>query len=670
MDRNVFNKILTNVFCTVSLWKIPNNTQTLSVGSLECIYVNRNLGSLKLPQCLGATFDDIFTSDTPKTHLLKLSFEESLQAIQTIQIIQADATQRDDKVVEINTFEDLDNVITRIFMVDDKTVCCLVIDKGPELDLQNRVDFIADIGNEIRSPLNSIIAMTDLFIDTPLTSEQFDYIDTIRHNSYSLMSTVNDILDFTELVLHKIQLESKPCLLRKCIQSSIDIISSRLHDQHVDLAFSIDTDVPICISSDEYRLQQVIITIITNTVKYRNRNGKIRLYVKSRKAEYTSTDHNLTSEKVPAAHHEIEFGITDSVFGLSNIGTSLDRTLLDRIKTAQPKQYSCLPLGLGFTLVEYLVELFNGRFWIECPPTGGVTFYFTIMCSECAPVELPSDDQVDNTPIAFAGKTALLCDDDLDSRMAISTLLLKWKIQPILASSIKEALMYLQSTTELHAVFVDSAHSDYLEATIKKLRPTSIPIVVMNSASVNTKMPNHYYLPKPVKENHLLYICKQLFSKDLSSSTTTTNSDVKILLVDSVSSQEKVLKSTLLRLGYANVDVAYDGHEALRMFSTAVAQKPYDIVLLGDLKIPKMSGCELSAEISRWGEKHGIPAGAHSNIKPIILACATNVSRAEKSRQCKYINGFIPKPIFSNTLDRILQSMLNQRKDSKYISLA
>lgn len=636
MDSTVFNKILSNVSSTVSLWK-PSG------GSLECTYISRNLGSLKLPQCIGLSFEQIFNCEKcmpSKMQSLKSAFEEVLAA---------------NKTVEIDTFEDFNNVITRVFRIDtefvsSKTICCSVIDKEgirsrDESECKDRresesIRFIKSIGQEIRTPLNNIVAMTDLFIDTPLTTEQFEYIDTIRHCNYNLMSIVNDILDYTQLVSHKIVLQSEPFLLQQCIQNSIDISSSRLHEQDVDITFSVDPNVPSQIKSDEYRLSQIIITIITNTIKQKNRDGKIHLSVKG-VAPSASPINSVGTIK-------LEFNITDTGFGI-------DKQLMTKIKNAQPKR---CPLGLGFTIIEYLVELFHGHFWVECNGTTGSTFNFTIMTSE-APRSIINVSS--NSEIQFPNKTVLLIDEDATDRFEISTLLLKWKLQPIIASSIKEALIYLQSTTVFDAIFVDIANSVYCADTIRTLRLDKIPIVAMFQSNrtdqTDKKEQIRYYLQKPVKENRLLNICQQIFINSTEpierkdTSTNSINNEARILLVDSLSSQEKVLKSALRRLGYKNIDVAYDGGEALRMIESA--KEPYEIILLGDLKIPKKSGCDLSYDIRKW-------CYSTKTELPVILACATNVTRVEKSRQCKYIDGFIPKPIFSENLDIIIQTSVEK----------
>ena len=100
-------------------------------------------------------------------------------------------------------------------------------------------EILNNISQEIRGPLNGIIGMTDLLFDTPLSTTQFEYLDSIRQCSYSLMTLVNDINDFSRLINRKIKPNNKPFSLREIIESSYDIISFRAQEKKIDFTFSL-----------------------------------------------------------------------------------------------------------------------------------------------------------------------------------------------------------------------------------------------------------------------------------------------------------------------------------------------------------------------------------------------------------------------------------------------
>ena len=271
-------KILENLTCTMVLFKLLDH---VNIDDLSCVYVNRTLsmGTIKLgADSIGKTLGTLFPPSDVRNNELR-------------SIINDVVTKRDN---DVRSIDDI-----KVFICQDDSsrfpcssnLCLLFSDAYNPLSVivRSKNDFIANISHELRTPLNGIIGMSDLMIDTPLTQDQLEYIDTIRQCSYSLMSIINDILDFAKLESHKMVLEDVPFSLRECIDSSLDILMNKAKEKDIDLSFAIEPDVPAFIRGDFQRLRQIFVNLLSNAIKFTDttpgKQGKVTLSVKAKRLE-------------------------------------------------------------------------------------------------------------------------------------------------------------------------------------------------------------------------------------------------------------------------------------------------------------------------------------------------------------------------------------------------
>lgn len=502
--------------------------------------------------------------------------------------------------------------------------------------------FMANFSHEVRTPLNAIMGIVSLLLDTPLTEEQSNYVDMLKEAGYNLLRIVNDILDYSRLEVGKMMLINKVFYLKNCIESSHDVVLVKAAEKKIDMQYHIDTDVPDFVIGDIQRLRQILINLYYNAIKFTEENGKVITHV-SLHNELQKTDKTIV----------LKFQVTDTGIGIN----SKDRNKLFSSYNQLYNDFtevSTEGTGLGLAICKELTELMGGQIWLEySEPNNGSVFSFTVKLKESSDTTMSS---VDTDLTILKNKTVLIIDDNSINRMTLCDQLMKWYMDPIPCSTSDEALLFLKKKKTFDIIMLDirlpKETGITLGKKIKEMLP-NIPLIALSSIgeSVNSLYFDifEHFLIKPVKEHKLLSAIisvlqgnKEQITDNVLDKSNGIDS-IRILIDEDMYLNQIVLKTLLIKLGYTNITIVNNGLEAI----TALEKDTYDICLI-DIKTPLMSGYDVLKKIKTM------------NHIPYCVALTALVAKGQQYIEFGF-DDFLFKPIELNTVNSMMSKYIKNK---------
>ncbi len=516
----------------------------------------------------------------------------------------------------------------------------LIVAKEKAIIANNsKSEFLANMSHEIRTPMNGIMGMTEILKQTPLTSEQKEYLDIINTSSNSLLSIINDILDFSKIEAGKIELEQTPINISDIISEIADMLVLKAEQKRIELITYVKVDVQHQLLGDPVRLKQIILNFANNAIKFTPDGGEVVIY-----AELVSTFYDEA---------EIVFKIKDNGVGISKEGMNKLFKPFSQVDVSTTRKYG--GTGLGLIISKRLANIMKGDVFAESEVGKGSTFGFN------ARFTMDMSKLYQQPEIELAGLKALILDDNETNIKILQKYLEFWGCQSDTATSAHEAFDLLKKSF-LEQNRYDFVLSDYMMPDIDGF--SFAKMVRTNPLTQNTRLIllssmtqlNHKqefiaagfqaYLYKPIKLEQLKRTLMQvLFSEEqigpeinTSESKQKITRELSILIAEDNLINQKVALTILKKLGH-KVDLAENGLQAVEKFEL----NNYDVILM-DMQMPEMNGLEATRIIREYEQE--------KNLKPTpIISMTANAMQADMEKSLSAgMNDFISKPFKQDQL--------------------
>lgn len=566
-----------------------------------------------------------------------------------------DITERKQAEETLNQYKDHLEVLVEERTSELESKNLLLADAKELAESANRAksEFLANMSHEIRTPMNAIIGLNYLLQQTELTERQKDYVGKTVLSAKSLLTIISDILDFSKIEAKKIVLERIDFDLYEIMSNISNIIGFSLYEKGLKLHFSIHHEVPQVLNGDPFRLNQVLLNLVNNALKFTD-EGEIGITV-----SVASHDDSGVS---------LRFEVRDTGIGMTPAQQDLLFHGFTQADMSTTRKYG--GTGLGLVISKSIVELMQGEIYVESELGKGSSFIFTVK------FEVGSE-HLFSAPVASYLKflrVLLICDDE-EMRLVLKSQLEQFQFIVNAVDSAHHALEQIKASGRYDLVMIDwnlqdeKAHT--LAEKIKLEYATPVQVIVLissyheselglNSQTASVKKVLYY----PMSQSQLYNQITNLFQEQLQTKIASPHGEneakkmhmlrnTEVLLVEDNEINQQVAQAILQEMDI-RVDVAENGIEALKRAST----KQYDAILM-DLQMPLMDGFEATRNIRDFDQE-----------TPIIAMTADAMQGVKEQVLEAGMDAYISKPFEPIQLFSVLQRTIQSSRVRGYAEVA
>jgi CheY-like chemotaxis protein len=459
--------------------------------------------------------------------------------------------------------------------------------------------------------------MTSILMETPLTAEQRDFVNTIRTSGEALLTIINDILDFSKIESGKMELEKAPFELALCVEEALDLFAPTAAAKRLEIGYHVEPDVPQWIVGDVTRLRQIIVNLVNNAIKF-TPVGSISIQVRRIPLD-------ATVRTAQVGRMRLEIAVQDTGIGIPQDRVDRLFKAFSQVDSSTTRKYG--GTGLGLAICQRLCQLMSGDIRVESTPEKGSTFTITFMTDAAqrpAEVSAPPFAGID-----LHDSTVLCVEDNPITRARLQTLFealgatCVFAAEPESAVRLAATLLAPPAAVILDLPDFETDRALALVATIKCPRLVLFRLGQTPPPAPPDNVP-YATLSKPIKTVPFYQTLATLGRRSATGVVAQPRPEdrplaeeipLTVLLAEDNPVNQKVALRFLERMGY-NADAVANGIEVL----SALGNRSYDLVLM-DLQMPEMDGLEASRRIRRT-----VPA----DRQPKIIALTANAMQGDR----------------------------------------